>query len=78
MDGTDAYYYNKYLGLNGISILSFVPLRVIYKYLTTYPGNILTLLGFVPWVILFGILYADDLKDKIIQKSNKKTDDYLL
>jgi len=63
VDAFDVYYYNKFLSQNGVSFWSLVPPKTIYKYVTTYPGNILTFFGFGPWVVLLGYLYIDDLKE---------------
>lgn len=68
VDIFDAYYYNKFLRNNGVSFFSGVQPKLILKYITTYPGNFLTLFGVGPWVILLGYIYIDDIKEKINYK----------
>lgn len=68
VDVIDVYFYNKFLRQNGVSFWSLVPPKMIFKYVTTYPGNTLTFFGFGPWIALLGYFYLDDLKEKFTRK----------
>lgn len=61
-DILDIYYYNKFLASNELK--AWLSFKNLYEYVSTYPGNILTFLGFAPYLFLLSVLYIFGLKDK--------------
>ncbi len=65
-DVLDVYFYNIFLKQNGVSFWSIVSPNLIYKYVITWPGNILTLFAIGPWIVLLAYI-------KFMKRQNKET-----
>jgi hypothetical protein len=57
----DCVAYNVHIKKHGIGFFSLIPLNVLWVYIKTYPGNILTALWLLPWVFAFAWI---ELKEK--------------
>ncbi len=55
-DILDLYFYHLFLKQNGVSFWSIVSPNLIYKYVTNWPGNILTIIAISPWLLLLAYL----------------------
>ena len=52
----DSVAYAVHTGNQGISFFSVVPLSVLWSYVVTFPGNILTAFRLVSWISAFAWL----------------------
>ncbi len=79
VDIVDFWVYGNYLSEQGIGFFSTVPWSTKWQYLKTFPGNLLTLLGLGPWIIILLYLYVveklDDIKlAKELEEVDKELD----
>ena len=50
----DVWYYTDFVRSQGLSVWSVVPLPVVWSYLTTMPGALLTSKSIVSWILAYG------------------------
>lgn len=64
----DGIAYHFHVREHGVDFFSRVPWNVLWSYVKTFPGNILTCLWLLPWIIALLYLYItnkiDDMKFK--------------
>ena len=53
----DGVVYYSYVRSHGVGFFSVVPLSVLWSYVRTFPGNILTALWLAPWA--FGFIWLE-------------------
>ena len=69
IDIVDFYYYQRFLSSKGIGLFSIVPFDILFEYVSSYPGNILTILGILPWILLLSYLYLSEYISNMFNKN---------
>lgn len=52
----DGVAYHLHVRSNGVSLFGVVPMSVLWSYIRTFPGNVLTALWLAPWTLAFALL----------------------
>lgn len=49
----DGVAYQVHLAKYGVGFFDIVPLAVVWSYFKSFPGNLITVLTFGPWIVAF-------------------------
>ena len=52
-DILDIIFYIRFANANGFAWFQPLPWALMWKYLSTWPGNFLTILGFAPYLVVW-------------------------